>query len=170
MVDTKRATERIAELSLMKYFPQDALARAALVRIICEMTENDAQIDWLVKRVLSLYNEWPGPQVVRAVFCRRFKPADGIEAHVPLDESRRWEAIAEPEAALRHALHVSGMLLREAPALPAGQAGADPSVMKEKMEILMEIQRVKEKSWDAPATAEEIATAPDWLKRLEGYE
>ena len=30
---------------------------------------------------VALYNEWPGPQEVRAVFCSRFKPADSIEAY-----------------------------------------------------------------------------------------
>lgn len=165
MVDAKRATERIAELSLMKYFPQDALARFALVRIICEMADNEFQIEWLVKRTLSLYNEWPGPQMLRAIFCRRFRPADGIEAHVSVEESRRWEAIAEPD--------VPGyprIAAQEAPALAVGKVDADPSVRREKLEILLEIQRDKQKTWDAPATPEEIATAPDWLRRLEGYE
>lgn len=165
MVDVAVASSKIAELTLLKYFPQDEYAQGALVRMICEMSENDAQIDWLVKRTLSLYNEWPGPQTLRAIFCRRFKPADGIEANVSVDESRRWEAIAEPD--------VPGyprIATQEARALPAGKvAAADPSALIA-MEILTEIQCVKEEAWDAPATAEEIATAPDWLRRLEGYE
>lgn len=165
MVDVNAATRKLAELTMLKYFPHPDYAHAALVRMVCEMAQNDEQIDWLVKRMLSLYNEWPGPQVLRAIFCRRFKPADGIEAHVSVEESRRWEAIAEP--------NVPGyprIAAQEAPALAAGKVDADPSVRREKLEILLDIQRVKDKAWDAPATAEEIATAPDWLRRLEGYE
>lgn len=72
-------TELIMELSVLKFFPSEAPARMALVRMAGEMAASEDQIRWLVKRCLVLYNEWPGPRELRALFCARFKPRDGIE-------------------------------------------------------------------------------------------
>ncbi len=82
MVNVKRAIEQIGPLALMKFFPpkSEEGARTALVGMICEMASNNEQIEWLVRRALTLYNEWPGPRELRALFCSRYKPADGIEA------------------------------------------------------------------------------------------
>ena len=44
------------------------------------MAETEAQVEWLVNRILDLSNEWPGPLVLRQIFCSKFKPQDGIEA------------------------------------------------------------------------------------------
>jgi hypothetical protein len=44
------------------------------------MCSNEDQVRWLVPRVLAICNEWPGPLVLRQIFCSRFKPADGISA------------------------------------------------------------------------------------------
>ena len=82
MVNVKKAVEQIGPLALMKFFPaqSESGARAALVGMVCEMASNNEQIEWLVRRALALYNEWPGPRELRALFCSRYKPADGIEA------------------------------------------------------------------------------------------
>jgi hypothetical protein len=81
MVDVKLAALKIAELSLMKFFPTDDAARGALVRIICGMAHDNEQIDWLVERALALYNEWPGPMELRALFYTRWTPRDGVTAY-----------------------------------------------------------------------------------------
>ena len=79
-MDVKLASEKIAELTLMKFFPAEKQARAALVQMVCGMATTNEQVDWLVRRALALYNEWPGPRELRALFCSRWKPRDGIEA------------------------------------------------------------------------------------------
>ena len=81
MVNVKAASKIISELTLMRFFPSEDPARTALVRIICEMAESEDQIRWLVGRMINLYPEWPGPREMRACFCSKFKPKDGIEAH-----------------------------------------------------------------------------------------
>lgn len=81
MVDVKRATTEIAKLSLLKFFPSDAMARLALVEMVCGFSESNIQIEWLVKRALVVFNEWPGPHELRALFCSRWKPRDGNEAY-----------------------------------------------------------------------------------------
>ncbi len=84
MVDVKRATNEIAKLSLLKYFPSDPFARTALVEMICGFSESNVQIEWLVKRALVVFNEWPGPHELRALFCSRWRPVDGNEAYSAL--------------------------------------------------------------------------------------
>lgn len=162
---SQEVTQKCAALTALKFFPQEPEAEFQLVLAVCRMAEKMEQVDWLIARMLSLFDEWPGPRTMRAVFCRRFRPADGIEANVSIEEAGRWEAIAEPEVP-----GIPRIAAQEAPALAAGKVDADPSVRREKLEILLENQRDKQKTWDAPATPEEIATAPDWLRRLEGYE
>ncbi len=81
MVNVKKVAQSISRWSLLKYFPSDADGRAALVEMVCGIIETDEQAEWLAKRVLAIYNEWPGPQEIRATFCGRFRPSDGINAY-----------------------------------------------------------------------------------------
>jgi hypothetical protein len=80
-MDVKRAAGKLAELTLMKFFPSEKAARAALVAQVCSFATTNEQVDWLVKRALVCYNEWPGIRELRALFCSRWKPADGMEAY-----------------------------------------------------------------------------------------
>ncbi len=90
MVNVQRATEQIAKLALLKYFPSDVMARAALVQIVCEFAESNEQIEWLVKRALAIFNEWPGPVELRALYCSRWRPVDGTEAYSALFPSDEY--------------------------------------------------------------------------------
>lgn len=75
------ALEAVASLAALRFFPPDPPARAALADELLRMCRSEDQAAWVVRRVLRLYNEWPGPMELRAVFCSRFKPADGVEAN-----------------------------------------------------------------------------------------
>lgn len=70
----------IAHLSMLKFFPSDDFARAAIMQLIERMATAPEQVAWLAKTVVDNYNDWPGPHAMRAVFCTRYKPADGVEA------------------------------------------------------------------------------------------
>jgi hypothetical protein len=76
-MNPERITILCAPLMLLKFFPTDAQARASVILLIAEMATNEDQVKWLVQRMLDLYDEWPGPRTLRAVFCHRYKPADG---------------------------------------------------------------------------------------------
>jgi hypothetical protein len=77
----KKVAEIVGELTLLRYFPADPIARTALVREICDMADTEDQVRWLVTRMLKLYQVWPGLGEVRATFCSKFKPRDGIERY-----------------------------------------------------------------------------------------
>jgi hypothetical protein len=72
----------IGRLALMKFFPaSDVVARATVMAELMEMCANDEQVEWIGKRMSALYTEWPGLRELRAVFCSKFKPRDGIEVN-----------------------------------------------------------------------------------------
>ncbi len=64
----------------LKFFPSDEDARIGIAEQLASMARSEEEIRWLVKRVPELHNQWPGIREVRAVFCGRFRPVDGIEA------------------------------------------------------------------------------------------
>ena len=65
----------------IKFFPSDPDARLGIAEEISEMADNADQVRWLVKRIPKLFSEWPALREVRAVFCSKFKPKDGIEVY-----------------------------------------------------------------------------------------
>jgi hypothetical protein len=71
----------VNQLALMAFFPSDPEVRAALVTVLMDLIETEDQLDWLVNRALRLYAKWPGVAELRALYCSRFKPRDGIESY-----------------------------------------------------------------------------------------
>lgn len=69
------------EISLMAYFPASEDSRLALMRVLARMVDTEEHLQWLVNRMVSLYTRWPGIGEMRALYCSRFKPRDGIEAY-----------------------------------------------------------------------------------------
>jgi hypothetical protein len=75
------ASRAVNRLALMAFFPPDEEVRAALVDIVMEMVESQEQLDWLVNRALKLYTKWPGVAELRALYCSRWPPRDGITTY-----------------------------------------------------------------------------------------
>ncbi len=86
MIEAKQATASLGRMALLKFFPADDEARAELVRLAGRMARTNEQIDWLVTRCLALWNQWEGPREFRAVFCSKFRAADGVEAESQLPQ------------------------------------------------------------------------------------
>lgn len=77
----KKIVAVAADLMALKFFPADEDGRLAVVLLVARMTDMDeARAEWLVRRTLELFDEYPGPRTLRAILCKRYKPADGIEA------------------------------------------------------------------------------------------
>lgn len=69
----------VNELAIMKYFPGDVDARIGVAKQLACICATADQASWLVTRALALYAEWPGIHELRALYCSRFRPLDGIE-------------------------------------------------------------------------------------------
>lgn len=76
----------------LNYFPGERDARTAIMRIIDAMATTTEQVDWLAAEMITRFNEWPGPQALRALFCTRFRPADGKEENFPQNHRISQEA------------------------------------------------------------------------------
>ena len=96
-MNPKRVLEMLAELAMLRFFPAgNSAVLIGLARLVNQMCAEESQVRWLVDRMTSgIYAEWPGPQEMRACFCSRFKPKDGLNAYstvypdgIPLSEPR----------------------------------------------------------------------------------
>ncbi len=83
MLTQETINETVARISLMPFFPSsDPGARAIVAKEIVNMASSDEQVIWLGYRMQQLYpKQWPGIVELRACFCKRFKPADGVEVN-----------------------------------------------------------------------------------------
>ncbi len=80
MTSFTKTNDAVADLGSLKFFPANVRVRLTVVRMIRDMACTDDQVKWLIGRTLQLYNAWEGPRELRALYCSRFKPRDGIEA------------------------------------------------------------------------------------------
>jgi hypothetical protein len=162
-MNAKNVAKLLAKLGMLKFFPADAEARTGILEIVCQMASSEAQVEWLVNRMLSAYNEWPGPREMRACFCCRFRPADGVNAY-----SEKFGGDLEPwppdPTVPRQQIGGAKM-----PALPQGMPESDDSRIAEAIQEAREVVG-RRGVLGGPATATEIAAAPKWLRELEGYE
>ncbi|HXR75197.1 MAG TPA: hypothetical protein VN737_04420 [Bryobacteraceae bacterium] len=159
MVNVAEAAREIAKLGMLKYFPADKEARAAIVEMACGMASDNAQITWLVKRALALYNEWPGPNELRAAFCSKFRPRDGITAYsriyadgIPSEKQGFAAALPSPDRK----------------ALPAGAASADPELSAKAKASVKRLPSAPLSRSGFARTIAEVVTAPQDRKELPG--
>lgn len=76
----ERINQILSELSVLPFYPSDPSARLAIARMVGNMAHSEAQVRWLVTLMTSgAFSKWEGPSELRAVFCMKFKPKDGIE-------------------------------------------------------------------------------------------
>jgi hypothetical protein len=163
MMDLDVISSLVASMSAMKYFPSDPAARLAIVETITDIARDEDEVRWLVKRMRTLYPEWPGEREMRACFCSRFPPRDGINAHSAVFHDQ--DGIPS-EVSERNLIGGRAML-----ALPAGKlVSSDPELER----VVKDLVRANHFSYGermyGPATSAEIARAPYWLRKLEGYE
>jgi len=71
----------VAQLGALLFFPSDPSAREAVMEVLERMVGTSEQLEWLVRTMIDEVGEWKGPKELRGVFCTRFRPLDGIEAH-----------------------------------------------------------------------------------------
>lgn len=79
-INLKVAVAAVDQMALLQFFPSDAGTRKELLKLIGGICWNDEQVKWLAKRMITLFDQWPGPHELRAVLCSRWPAADGIDA------------------------------------------------------------------------------------------
>lgn len=83
MKPTKRQImEAVDSLSVLRFFPQSEPARIAIALLLERMVSTVEQLEWLVLTLIDRVGTYLGSDQIRAVFCERFRPGDGIEANL----------------------------------------------------------------------------------------
>lgn len=73
----------LIQLSILKFFPMDEFQHRAMMEFLRRLCGHSEGLSWLVSQLVDQVGEWPGPAQIRAIYCTRYKPADGIESAVP---------------------------------------------------------------------------------------
>ncbi len=75
----------VNSLAALRYFPADGGARVTIMQLFERMVTDQRQLDWLTSTLIDRVGKYQGTDQLRAVFCTRFKPKDGIEANLSPD-------------------------------------------------------------------------------------
>lgn len=120
MIDGKYASFKVAELTVLPFFPANQEARILILDMLKDMVRNagrapgdtpeqvqekdQAALDWLIRRAITLWSKWEGLRELRAIYCSRYRPGDGIETTsslyldgVPYDPSLPRLALPAPQ-------------------------------------------------------------------------
>lgn len=81
MISTEILYGAVGNLMAMPFFPSEPLVKMAVLNELPQIVQTDAQLLWLIRRVTQLYNAWPGTSEIRAVYCSKYRPLDGIEVY-----------------------------------------------------------------------------------------
>lgn len=105
MISEQALLVAAGRLLAMPFCPADELVKMAILDELPEIVEDDDQLRWLIARVLKLYNQWPGLSEIRAVYCSKFRPRDGVEVYsavypegIPSEQPEILPALPPPRA------------------------------------------------------------------------
>jgi len=134
-LDVGKVARKAEELSLLKFFPTNEVALTKLVGILCDMAVNQDQVNWLVDSAIAIYDEWPGPRELRALFCSRWTPRDGIRAWSQIYRSDEYgggfpSQIYPPSKQASLPTPKEVRQIESAPMAPDSQAMVDEAVAK----------------------------------------
>lgn len=166
-------------------FPKTPAAKSVLMSFIWDLVGSTEQLQWLLEQAFPRMRQFSMPEL-RAIFCSRFRPADGIEPDLPAetpgfrteDLERRAQEIEAADTNRKLTLwSVEMRLLGEAPldnpmtalALPPGACQMPPAKPTRR-----EIKRADEKALlrDAEQTLKEnlqrtyLRRSPEEIERM----
>lgn len=126
--------DAINRLKLLKFFPTDPGAHAALFELLAKICPHREALEWLVTTLQDHVPEWPGAQSIRGLLCTKYDAADGVDEYCnipgfrPQDcEARYYEQHEQVKTQERIGGHIGewhGQLssAAEAKKLPPGRA------------------------------------------------
>lgn len=78
---TKQEASLVVEMLTgnLAYFPSKPAAQGLVTDELTRMCGTIEQGAWLARRMCQLLEKWEGVKEMRAIYCSKFKPLDGIE-------------------------------------------------------------------------------------------
>jgi hypothetical protein len=132
------------------------VARLAVARQLREFVCNPEELEWLVREAPLRYPAWPGIREIRAMYCARFRPRDGVVVASTVYEDGIIPGIVDPphliadspRGTLISANASNALMVRVlADAMPPPAAPRKPpksATPKPKLPTQEEIDRIKE--------------------------
>lgn len=77
----EESTMVVEAMTAIPFFPPARAAQGLISSELQAMCGTLAQGTWLARRMLQLFNRWPGAKEMRAAYCAKFRPLDGTEAY-----------------------------------------------------------------------------------------
>jgi len=141
----------------MRFFPSDPDARLGLAKQLARMVGSEEQLRWLVETLPTLYSEWPGLRELRALYCMKFRPMDGIEV----------ASEVYPDGLTREQLNPGMKELPAAPMLqlPPSEITTDPE-MKELVVACADATGMRSFTWAPPREWTELEPGESELQGL----
>jgi hypothetical protein len=81
VIDLNVALNCVTRMSALNFFPREEEAKVAIAEMVMDLVNTPEEAAWLSRRMVTLFNDWPGPREMRAVFCSRYRPQDGCEVN-----------------------------------------------------------------------------------------
>lgn len=69
----------VDELGAIPFFPTGVGAKTAVMRSLSSFVRERHHLRWLIDAALNGMREWKGIAELRALYCTRWKPLDGVE-------------------------------------------------------------------------------------------
>lgn len=63
---------------LVPFCPSDELGKECIASTLQDMVETDEQLRWLIQAAANQFSAWPGLAGLRALYCTRYRPMDGL--------------------------------------------------------------------------------------------
>jgi hypothetical protein len=80
MITDTQASAAVLRLAALEFFPAELPARLEIARMLKRLVPQPEQLEWLVNAMIDRVGTWKGPRELRAIFCTKYAPIDGIEA------------------------------------------------------------------------------------------
>lgn len=145
----------VAQLTIVSFFPSEPLKQALIMRFFQQLVGTNEQLEWLVSVLLTV--DWPGPAQVRALFCTRFPPADGIKE----GEQCRLSGFTPNDCEAHRSIAAPDLKLLSAP--EKGVAlDAELIADMNRLEAKCKLQAARERG--KRSTKKYVYIPPDWLK------
>jgi hypothetical protein len=78
MIDAGALARAVDSLAMFKFFPHGEHTRDEIAALLGRICHSEERLAWLIRRAVQVYNEWPGPAELRALYCECWTPADGV--------------------------------------------------------------------------------------------
>lgn len=116
----EEATIIVEAMTAIPFFPGEQAARGMISDELVAMCGTAQQGMWLARRLSQLYSKWPGMREVRAAYCSKYYPGDGIEVYsalyedgIPSEKSPDLIRLPAPRATITPADPEAARLLTE---------------------------------------------------------